>query len=130
MKIILTSICVKDQKKALSFYTEILGFVKKQDFATGEFMFLTVVSPEDENGVELLLEPNDHPAAKEYQDAIYRDGIPAATFGVQDVKKEYERLISLGVKSTMEPTDMGDITVAMFDDTVGNFFQIVERKIQ
>ena len=93
-------------------------------------MFLTVVSPEDENGVELLLEPNDHPAAKEYQDAIYRDGMPAATFGVQDVKKEYERLISLGVKSTMEPTDMGDITVAMFDDTVGNFFQIVERKIQ
>ena len=89
---------------------------------------LTVVSPDDENGVEQLLEQNDHPAAKEYQDAIYKDGIPGATFGVDDVRKEFERLTSLGVKSTMEPTEMGDITVAVFDDTVGNLFQIVERK--
>ena len=130
MKIILTSIFVKDQNKALAFYTETLGFLKKHDFSIGEFKWVTVVSPDDENGVELLLEPNDHPAAKEYQEAIYRDGIPAATFGVQDVEKEHERLIALGVVSTMGPTEMGDITVAVFDDTVGNLFQLIERKIK
>jgi predicted enzyme related to lactoylglutathione lyase len=130
MKIILTSIFVKDQDKALAFYTETLGFQKKHDFPIGEFKWVTVVSPDDENGVELLLEPNDHPAAKEYQEAIYRDGIPAVTFGVQDVEKGYERLTALGVKSTMSPTEMGDITIAVFDDTVGNLFQLLERKVK
>src|SRR5688572_588900 len=95
MKINITSVFVNDQDKALKFYTEILGFVKKEDVPVGQFKWLTVVSPDDQNGTELLLEPNDNPAAKTYQKAIFEQGIPATSFGVEDVKKEYERLKSL-----------------------------------
>ena len=127
MKIILTSIFVQDQGKALKFYTETLGFVKKQDFPVGQFKWLTVVSPDEQNGTELLLEPNDNPAATEYQKSIFSQGIPATTFGVEDVRKDYERLKSLGVKFAMEPTQMSDITMAVFDDTCGNFIQIAQK---
>ncbi|TDQ38377.1 VOC family protein [Aureibacillus halotolerans] len=127
MKIIVNSIFVQDQDKALAFYTETLGFVKKHDVPVGEYRWLTFVSPEDQDGTELLLEPNDHPAAKEYQEKIAAEGIPATMFGVADVHKEYERLLKLGVTFTMEPTKMGDITIAIFDDTCGNLIQIAQQ---
>ena len=127
MKIVLTSVFVSDQAKAFKFYTDVLGFVKKQDFPVGQFKWLTVVSPESQNGTELLLEPNDNPAAKSYQKAIFEQGIPATTFGVDDVRKEYERLKSLGAKFTMEPTQMGSKTMAVFDDTCGNLIQIAQK---
>lgn len=126
MEIIVTSIFVEDQDKALKFYTETLGFVKKQDIPAGEFRWITLVSPNDQDGTELLLEPNDHPASKEYQKKIFADGIPATMFGVADVHREYERLMRSGVTFTMEPTDMGNVTVAVFDDTCGNLIQIAE----
>lgn len=128
MKIFFTKIFVDDQDKALKFYTEKLGFVKKQDISSGQYRWLTVVSPEDQNGAELLLERNDNPAAKTYQKAIFEQGIPATMFWVDDVKKEYERLKSLGVTSTMEPTQMDPVTIAMFDDTCGNLIQISQMK--
>ncbi len=125
MKIIYTSLFVNDQDKALKFYTETLGFVKKSDIAAGEYRWLTVVSPDDQNGTELVLEPNDNPAAKTYQKAIFEQGISATSFGVSDVRKEHERLKKLGVKFTMEPTKvMEHVTIAVFDDTCGNLIQI------
>ena len=125
MKIILTSVFVDDQDKALKFYTETLGFVKKADVTAGEYRWLTVVSPDDQDGTELVLEPNENPAAKTYQRAIFEQGIPATSFGVSDVRAEYERLKKLGVKFTMEPTEvMKDVTIAIFDDTCGNLIQI------
>ncbi|MFS0638507.1 VOC family protein [Mesobacillus foraminis] len=127
MKIIVTSIFVQDQDKALKFYSETLGFIKKHDVPTGEFRWITLVSPESQEGTELLLEPNNHPAAKEYQKKIYAEGIPATMFGVEDVHKEYERLLKLGVKFTMEPTKMGELTLAVFDDTCGNLIQIIQN---
>ncbi|RST76151.1 VOC family protein [Siminovitchia acidinfaciens] len=127
MKIIVTSIFVQDQDKALEFYSEILGFEKKHDVPAGEYRWITLVSPEDQEGTELLLEPNNHPAAKEYQQKIYGDGIPATMFGVSDVHKEYERLMNLGVKFTMEPKDVGPVTIAVFDDTCGNLIQIAQQ---
>ncbi|MCG7344932.1 VOC family protein [Sporosarcina sp. ACRSL] len=127
MKIIVTSLFVDDQDKALAFYSETLGFVKKHDVPAGEFRWITLVSPEAQDSTELLLEPNNHPAAKEYQERIYSDGIPATMFGVEDVQKEYERLQEKGVKFTMEPTKMGDITLAVFDDTCGNLIQIAQQ---
>jgi len=127
MKIIVTSIFVQDQDKALEFYTETLGFVKKHDVPVGEFRWLTLVSPDEQDGTELLLEPNDHPAAKEYQKKISADGIPATMFSVEDVDKEYKRLLGHGVKFTMEPTKMGELTIAVFDDTCGNLIQIVQK---
>lgn len=127
MKIIVTSIFVQDQDEALTFYSEILGFVKKTDIPMGKYRWITLVSPDDQNGTELLLEPNDHPAAKEYQKKIFADGIPATMFGVADVRKEYSRLLDLGVKFTMEPTDMGAVTIAVFDDTCGNLIQIAQK---
>jgi catechol 2,3-dioxygenase-like lactoylglutathione lyase family enzyme len=127
MKIIVTSIFVEDQQKALEFYTEKLGFILKHDVPARAYRWITLVSPEDQNGTELLLEPNDHPAAKEYQRKIFSDGIPATMFGVADVRAEYERLVSLGVKFTMEPTKMGDMTLAVFDDTCGNLIQIAQQ---
>lgn len=127
MKVIVTSIFVQDQDKALQFYTETLGFVKKHDIPVGEFRWIAVVAPDDQEGTELLLEPNRHPAAKEYQQKIYSDGIPATMFGVADVREEYNRLIGHGVKFTMEPTVMGEITLAVFDDTCGNLIQIVQK---
>jgi catechol 2,3-dioxygenase-like lactoylglutathione lyase family enzyme len=127
MKIVVTSVFVSDQDKALKFYTEKLGFVKKHDVPVGEFKWLTVVSPEDQNGTELLLEPNDNPAAKTFQKAIFEQGIPATSFGVSNAQKEYERLKALGVKFTMEPTQMGDVTVAVFNDTCGNLIQMAQK---
>jgi catechol 2,3-dioxygenase-like lactoylglutathione lyase family enzyme len=126
MKINLTSVFVDDQDKALKFYTEILGFVKKMDMPAGDFKWLTVVSPDDPDGVQLLLEPNDNPAAKTYQQAIFEQGIPAASFAVQDLRKEYERMTKVGVVFTQEPTNMGPVTVAIFEDSCGNLIQIAE----
>ncbi|MDQ0298130.1 catechol 2,3-dioxygenase-like lactoylglutathione lyase family enzyme [Salibacterium salarium] len=127
MKIIVTSVFVQDQNRALEFYTEKLGFVKKHDVPAGEFRWLTFVSPDDSDGTELLLEPNNHPAAKEYQEKIFADGIPATMFGVEDVRKEYKRLMERGVSFMMEPTEMGEVTVAVFDDTCGNLIQIAQQ---
>jgi predicted enzyme related to lactoylglutathione lyase len=126
MMIKLTSVFVDDQDKALRFYTEVLGFVKKSDLPAGRFRWLTVVSPEEPDGAELLLEPNDNPAAETYQKAIYEQGIPATAFAVRDVQTEYERLKELGVAFTMEPTKTTMATVAVFDDTCGNLIQIFQ----
>lgn len=127
MKIIVTSIFVQDQDKALEFYTNTLGFVIKHDVPVGKFRWITVVSPDDQDGTELLLEPNEHPAAKEYQKKISAEGIPATMFGVEDVREEYNRLMKLGVKFTMEPTKMGEFTIAVLDDTCGNLIQIIQK---
>lgn len=127
MKIIVTSIFVEDQDKALEFYSETLGFVKKHDVPSGEFRWITLVSPEEQKGTELLLEPNIHPAAKEYQEKLFAEGIPVTMFGVADIHAEYIRLIDKGVKFTMKPTKMGDITIAVFDDTCGNLIQIIQQ---
>ncbi|QRG68466.1 VOC family protein [Brevibacillus choshinensis] len=127
MKIIVTSIFVQDQDKALAFYTKTLGFVKKHDVPVGEFRWITLVSPDDQDGTELLLEPNNNPAAKEYQQKIFAGGIPATMFGVANVREEYERLMEHGVKFTMAPTKMGEITLAVFDDTCGNLIQIMQK---
>ena len=124
MKINLASVFVDDQDKALRFYTETLGFVKKTEMPVGEFKWLTVVSPEDPDGVELVLEPSDHPAVKPFKDAIVADGIPYTSFAVGDVQAEYERLRARGVKFVQEPTSMGPVTTAVFDDTCGNLIQI------
>jgi catechol 2,3-dioxygenase-like lactoylglutathione lyase family enzyme len=124
MKINLASVFVDDQDKALSFYTETLGFVKKTEMPVGEFKWLTVVSPEDPDGVELVLEPSDHPAVKPFKDAIVADGIPYTSFAVADVQAEYERLSARGVKFVQQPTSMGPVTTAVFDDTCGNLIQI------
>ena len=121
-----TSVFVSDQERAMKFYTETLGFVKKQDFPVGKFRWLTVVSPEDPDGTELLLEPNDNPVSQAYQKGIYEQSIPAASFGVSDIRAEYERLRSLGVALAMEPTEMAGVTIAVLDDTCGNLIQIVE----
>ncbi len=126
MRIALSSVFVDDQTKALEFYTQILGFVKKTDLPAGKFRFLTVVSPEEPDGTELLLEPNDNPAAKTYQKAIYEQGIPAASFAVEDVEEEYQRLKALGVAFTTKPTRTGGVTISVFDDTCGNLIQIVQ----
>lgn len=127
MKIVVTSIFVEDQDEALKFYSEKLGFVIKHDVPTGEYRWITLVSPEEQDGTELLLEPNAHPAAKEYQKKIFTEGIPATMFGVADIRKEYKRLMEKGVKFTMEPTEMGEVTIAVFDDTCGNLIQIMQN---
>jgi predicted enzyme related to lactoylglutathione lyase len=127
MKIIVTSLFVQDQEKALEFYSEKLGFVKKADVPVGEYRWITLVSPEDQDGTELLLEPNAHPAAKEYQKKISAEGIPATMFGVADIHNEYKRLLEKGVKFTMEPTKVGEVIIAVFDDTCGNLIQIVQK---
>ena len=126
MKIKLTSVFVDDQDKALKFYTEVLGFVKKLDFPLGKFKWLTVVSPEGPDDIELLLEPNDNPAARTYQQAIFEQGIPTTSFAVEDIQKEYERMKKLGVVFSMEPTKTGPVTVAVFDDTCGNLIQLYQ----
>jgi len=126
MKIKLTSVLVDDQDKALRFYTEVLGFEKKQDFPVGEFKWLTVVSPEEPDGVELLLEPNDNPAARTFQKAVYEQGIPLAAFAVDDIRGEYERLKELGVVFKGEPTEDPGPSVAVFDDTCGNLIQVYQ----
>ena len=126
MKIKLTSVLVDDQEKALKFYTNVLGFVKKQDIPVGEFKFLTVVSPDEPEGTELLLEQDANPAAKAFKNALVEQGIPATAFFVEDIKAEYERLKELGVKFTTEPVQMGPAMIAIFDDTCGNFIQIYQ----
>ena len=120
MRILLTSVFVDDQAKALDFYTRVLGFVKKQDVPVGAFRFLTVTSPGGPQDVELLLEPNVNPAARTYQRAIYAQGIPAATFFVEDIQREYERLTALGVTFTSELIETSSGGDAVFDDTCGN----------
>ena len=124
MKINLASVLVDDQDKALRFYTEILGFAKKTEVPLGEHRWLTVVSPDDPDGVELVLEPDEHPAAKPFKDALVRDGIPFTSFSVEDVQGEYERLSALGVRFTQQPLDAGPVTTAVLDDTCGNLIQI------
>ena len=127
MKIILTSVFVDDQEKALAFYTQKLGFIKKQDVPAGQFKWLTVVSPDAQDSTELLLEPSDNPVAKEYKRGLVAQGIPAASFGVDNIESEYTRLKALDVMFTMEPTQMGPVKIAVFDDTCGNLIQIMEQ---
>jgi catechol 2,3-dioxygenase-like lactoylglutathione lyase family enzyme len=124
MKINVMSILVDDQAKALRFYTEVLGFVKKTEIPLGEHFWLTVVSPEDPDGTELSLEPDEHPAARPFKQALVEDGIPFTSFAVDDVAAEYERLVGRGVRFTQPPADMGPVTTAVFDDTCGNLIQI------
>lgn len=125
MKITVTSVLVDDQQKALEFYTQQLGFVKKRDIPLGgEARWLTVASPEDPDGTELLLEPDGHPAARPFKEALVADGIPFTSFTVQDVRAEFERLKGLGVRFTQDPTEMGPVTTAVFDDTCGNLIQM------
>ena len=126
MRITLTSVFVRDQDEARKFYTETLGFVTKHDLPVGAFKWLTVVSPDDPDGTELLLEPNDNPVAQEYQKGIFDQGIPAASFSVTDIRAEYEKLKLLGVAFTMEPTALDNVTIAVFDDTCGNLIQIMQ----
>jgi catechol 2,3-dioxygenase-like lactoylglutathione lyase family enzyme len=124
MRINLTSVLVDDQAKALRFYTDVLGFMKKTEVPLGEHFWLTVVSPDDQDGTELLLEPDAHPAARPFKQALVEDGIPFTSFAVDDVAAEYERLAARGVRFTQPPTDMGAVTTAVFDDTCGNLIQI------
>ena len=126
VKIKFTKIYVDNQDKALTFYTEVLGFLQKADFLIGSFRWLTVVSPEEPDGTELLLEPNDNPAPKLSQAALFQQGIPATAFAVSNLQHEYERLKQQGVVWTREPTQMGPVTIAIFDDTCGNFIQLVQ----
>jgi catechol 2,3-dioxygenase-like lactoylglutathione lyase family enzyme len=124
MRINLTSVMVDDQEKAHRFYTEVLAFVVKRDVPLGDHRWLTVVSPDDPDGTELLLEPDEHPAVKPFKSALVEDGIPFASFAVPDVTQEFERLRGLGVRFTQEPMAMGPVTTAVFDDTCGNLIQI------
>ena len=128
MKIRLTSIFVDDQRAALAFYTDVLGFTVRHDIPLGDASWLTVVSPEDPDGPELLLEPAGHPAVKPYRDALVEDGIPLVQFEVDDVEAEYRRLTEKGVVFTQPPTDGGPVMVAVLDDTCGNLVQIVSAK--
>jgi predicted enzyme related to lactoylglutathione lyase len=125
MKIKLTSVYIDDQDRALRFYTDILGFVKKADFSQGPFRWLTVASPEEPDGTELQLALNNNPAAKTFQEAMFAQGQPAAMFYVDDVQREYDRMQPLGAKFTMAPTKVTGSTIAQVDDTCGNLIQIV-----
>jgi catechol 2,3-dioxygenase-like lactoylglutathione lyase family enzyme len=127
MKVVMTSVLVDDQDKALRFYTDVLGFETKLDVPMGEFRWLTVVSPQDPSGTELLLEPDAHPAARPFKEALVADGIPYTSFGVDDIKADFERLSARGVHFTQPPTAMGPVTTAVFDDTCGNLIQIAQR---
>ncbi len=127
IRINVASVLVDDQDKALAFYTDVLGFVKKEDVPVGEAKWLTVVSPEEPDGTELLLEPDTHPAVKPFKQALVEDGIPFTQFAVHDVHAEYERLRAIGVRFTQRPAAMGDVTTAVFDDTCGNLIQIADK---
>ena len=127
MKIVVTSVIVDDQEKALRFYTDILGFTKKADVPMGPYRWLTVVSAGDPNGVELLLEPDQHPAVGPFKRALVEDGIPFASFGVEDVQAAYDRLRQAGVHFTQPPVAMGPVTMAVLDDTCGNLIQIAQK---
>jgi catechol 2,3-dioxygenase-like lactoylglutathione lyase family enzyme len=124
VRINLASVLVDDQDKALRFYTEVLGFVKKTEIPMGEHRWLTVASPDEPDGVELVLEPDEHPAARPFKEALVADGIPFTSFAVPDVQAEFERLKALGVTFTQEPLRMGPVTTAVLDDTCGNLVQI------
>ncbi|HJN52004.1 MAG: VOC family protein [Pseudomonadales bacterium] len=124
MRINLNSVLVQDQESALRFYTDVLGFEKKLDLPAGEGRWLTVVSPEEPNGTELLLEPNLNPAALTYQQALFEAGIPLTSFAVDEIGAEYERLGALGVRFRSEPANVGTAIVAVFEDTCGNLIQI------
>jgi len=126
MTIKVTNVMVSDQDKALAFYTNILGFVKKTEIPMGAHKWLTVVSKEEQDGVELLLEPMGFAPAKVYQQALYEAGIPMAMFNVKDIRQEYDRLLGLGVQFSIEPTRMGPVTLAVLDDTCGNRIQLVQ----
>jgi catechol 2,3-dioxygenase-like lactoylglutathione lyase family enzyme len=124
MRVNLASVLVDDQDRAERFYTSVLGFRKKTEIPMGRHRWLTVVSPDDPDGIELVLEPDEHPAAKPFKEALLADGIPFTSFAVEDVEREYERLLGLGVRFTQPPVDMGPATTAVFDDTCGNLIQI------
>lgn len=126
MKIQTTGIFVNDQSRALDFYTKTLGFSKKMDVSANNYRWLTVVSPEDPNGIQLVLEPNTNPAARAYQEAIFKQSIRAIQFSVDDVQKDYQRLKKLGVRFTIEPTKVTGSTIAVFDDTCGNLVQLTQ----
>jgi catechol 2,3-dioxygenase-like lactoylglutathione lyase family enzyme len=126
MRIYITSVLVDDQEKALRFYTDVLGFVKKTDIPLGEARWLTVVSPENPEGTELALEPDSHPAARPFKEALAADGIPVTSFAVDDVDAEFQRLRGRGVEFTQQPLEMGGVTTAVFDDTCGNLIQIAK----
>ncbi len=128
IRINVTSVLVDDQAKALAFYTEKLGFLKKTDEPAGAARWLTVVSPAAPDGVELLLEPDGHPAVRPFEEALVADGIPFTQFAVDDVRAEFERLTGLGVEFTQEPTDLGPVVTAVFDDTCGNLIQLATVK--
>ena len=128
MRIHVTSVLVDDQARALDFYTSVLGFQKKTDVPLGAYRWLTVVSPQDPDGVELLLEPDEHPAAKPFKAALVEDGIPYTSFAVDDIQGEYDRLRSLGVQFTQEPTAVGRVITAVLDDTCGNLIQLTAQK--
>ena len=130
MKIKLTSIYVDDQEKALRFYTEVLGFVKKADIRNGPYRWLTVASPEEPDGTELQLALNEHPAAKAYQQALFQQGQPAAMFYTDDVQADYERIKAGGAEFTMPPTQVTGSTIAMLNDTCGNLIQLVQLSRQ
>jgi catechol 2,3-dioxygenase-like lactoylglutathione lyase family enzyme len=127
MRINLASVLVDDQDKALRFYTEILGFVPKTDLPLGEARWLTVISPEEPEGPELLLEPDLHPAARPFKEALVADGIPYTSFAVDDVHETWRRLRGLGVRFTQEPSSAGTVTTAILDDTCGNLIQITSE---
>ena len=127
MRIVVTSVFVDDQAKALAFYTDKLGFEPRADIDLGEARWLTVGAPEQPDGPELLLEPNDHPAAKAYQAALMEDGIPAASFAVDDCRAEHARLTDAGVRFTQDPVEMGGVTLAVLDNTCGNLIQLAQQ---
>jgi len=128
---VVTSVLVDDQRKALKFYTDVLGFTKKKEIPLGaESWWLTVVSPDDPDGTELLLEPDGHPAARPFKEALVADGIPFTSFGVDNVHAEFDRLRALGVRFTQEPMEAGGVTMAVFDDTCGNLIQIASAPPQ
>ena len=126
MRIKITSVMVENQDKALKFYTEILGFVKKTEIPAGDYRWLTVISTDERDGVELLLEPLAFEPARTYQKALFEEGIPYTSFNVDDIEEEFARLTDLGVKFRLGPTQMGDAVIAVFDDTCGNFIQLVQ----
>jgi catechol 2,3-dioxygenase-like lactoylglutathione lyase family enzyme len=128
MRINITSVLVDDQEKALKFYTEVLGFVKKTEVPVGDALWLTVVSPDDPDGTELLLEPDGHPAARPFKQALVEDGIPFTSFAVDDASAEYDRLREKGVRFTQEPVEMDSVTTAVLDDTCGNLIQIASQR--
>jgi catechol 2,3-dioxygenase-like lactoylglutathione lyase family enzyme len=128
MRIVVSSVFVDDQDNALAFYTAKLGFVKKEDIPLGAARWLTVVAPDAPDGTELLLEPDSHPAVGPFKRALMQDGIPFASFAVDDIHAEYERLRSAGVQFTQPPVEMGPVTTAVLDDTCGNLIQLAQRR--